>query len=57
MNNLTYDDLSNLVNESYKKNQSIRQTMRETNLPFDEVWDMSGDKDWMDFYEDEDGSH
>jgi hypothetical protein len=53
MNNLTYDDLSNLVNESYKKNQSIRQTMLETDLPFDLVWDMSGYKDWMDFYEDD----
>ena len=53
MNNLTYDELSNRVNESYKKNESIRQTMLETDLPFDLVWDMIGYKDWMDFHEDD----
>ena len=49
----TYDQLSHKVNESYKKNQSVRQTMLETDLPFDLVWDMTGYKDWMDFYEDD----
>ena len=49
----TYDELSRMVHTSYSENQSIRQTMRETNLPFDEVWDMTGYKDWMDFYEDD----
>ena len=50
-NNLTYDELSNLVNEVYKKNGSIRQTMKETGLSFDIVWDMTGHKDYFDFKE------
>ena len=50
-NNLTYDELSNLVNEVYKKNGSIRQTMKETGLPFDIVWDTTGYKDYFDFKE------
>jgi len=51
MNNLTYDELSRLVDKSYKKNESIRQTMRDTELPFDIVWDCLGFKDYFDFEE------
>ena len=50
---LPYDQLSRMVNDTYQKNQSVRQTMLETDLPFDEVWDMTGYKDWMDFHEDD----
>jgi len=46
-----YDELSRIVNEYYKKNGDIRETMKETELPFDIVWDMTGHKDvydWVD---------
>ena len=36
---------------------SYFEILRDTELPFDLVWDMTGHKDWMDFYEDEEGSH
>lgn len=55
--NLPYDELSKIVNESYGINVSVRQVMHETDLPFDVVYEMVGHKDWMDFYEDEEGSH
>ena len=38
---MSYDELSKMVNVSYKK----------TGVPFNEVWDMTGLKDWFDFYE------
>ncbi len=49
----TYDELSKLVNASYAETKDIRETMKQTGLSFDEVWDMTGMKDWMDFMEDE----
>ena len=49
----TYDELSKLVNTSYAKTNDIRETMKQTGLSFDEVWDMTGMKDWMDFMEDD----
>ena len=49
----TYDELSKLVNVSYAKTNDIRETMKQTGLSFDEVWDMTGMKDWMDFMEDD----
>ena len=51
LNNLTYDELVNLVNEIYKKNGSIRETMQETKLPFDIVFEAIGYKDVLDFQE------
>ena len=48
----SYDELSRIVNECYKKNGDIRETMKETDLPFDIVWDCLGFKDYFDFYED-----
>ena len=53
MNN--YDELSVLVNKSYKRTDDIRLTMKELNLPFDDVWDMLGFKDYYDFVETDDG--
>ena len=47
----TYDDWSKTVNDSYRKTGDIRETMKETGLSFDEVWDMTGFKDWFDFVE------
>ena len=49
--NASYDELSRIVNECYKKNNNIRETMKETGLPFDLVWDMTGHKDYFDFKE------
>jgi hypothetical protein len=46
-----YDGMSKRVNESYAETQDIRQTMRETRLPFDFIWEMLGFKDEMDFIE------
>lgn len=49
--NLSQSELSELVNKSYKKTKDIRKTSKETGVPFNEVWDMTGMKDWFDFYE------
>ena len=46
-----YNELSREVIESYKTTLSIRQTMKDTKLSFEEVWDMLGFKDWMDYVE------
>ena len=40
-----YDAISKRVNESYAETQDIRQTMRETRLPFDVVWEMVAFRD------------
>ena len=48
---LSYEELSNLVNESYARTNDIRKTVKETGVPFHEVWDMTGMKDWFDFVE------
>ena len=47
----TYGEWSKVVNETYKTTGDIRETMKETGLSFDEVWDMTGFKDWFDFVE------
>ena len=52
--NLSYGELSEVVNASYAKTNDIRETMKETSLSFDEVWDMAGMKDYFDFYDGED---
>ena len=44
-----YDEIAKLVNESYAETGDIHQTMRETRLPFDVVWEMVGFKDEFDF--------
>ena len=46
-----YDETAKLVNKSYAETGDIRQTMRETRLPFDVVWEMVGFKDEFDFVE------
>jgi hypothetical protein len=47
--NLSYGELSEIVNASYAKTNDIRRTMKETSLSFDEIWDLTGMKDCMDF--------
>lgn len=46
---MTYDELSKVVNESYAKTNDIRETVKETGIPFDWCWDMTGCKDASDF--------
>ena len=50
--NLSYEELSKIVNESYAKTNDIRKTVKETGIPFDLVWDMTGMKDNFDFVAD-----
>ena len=52
MLDLSYDELSKLVNESYLRTGDIRETMKETGRSFDEVWKMVGMKDWFEWVED-----
>ena len=51
INRMSYDELSRVVNESYAKTKDVRKTVKETGIPFDLVWDMTGMKDNFDFYE------
>ena len=51
---MTYDELSKTVNEVYRETEDIRKTIQRTELSFDVVWDMTGMKDWFDFYDGED---
>ena len=46
---LSYDALSQIVNESYRITGNIRRTARETEVPLDFVWEMVGLKDHSDF--------
>ena len=46
-----YDETAKLVNKSYTETGDIHQTMRETRLPFDVVWEMVGFKDEVDWVE------
>ena len=46
-----YDEIARQVNKSYAETGDIRETMRETRLPFDVVWEMVGFKDEMDCME------
>ena len=50
-NNLSYRELSEIVNASYAKTKDIRVTIRETGVSFSEVWEMTGYKDYFDFEE------
>ena len=49
-----YDETAKLVNKSYAETGDIRQTVRETRLPFDVVWEMVGFKDEMDWVDTQD---
>tara|TARA_Y100001934_G_C12187983_1_gene694938 strand:- start:712 stop:882 length:171 start_codon:yes stop_codon:yes gene_type:complete len=53
INRLSYDELSKIVQTSHKKTNNIRETVKETGIPFDLVWDLTGMKDYFDFYEEE----
>ena len=47
-----YDAISKRVNATYADTGDIRETMRETRLPFDIVWEMVGYADYFEFEED-----
>jgi hypothetical protein len=49
-----YDETAKLVNKSYAETGDIRQTVRETRIPVDVVWEMVGFKDEMDWMDTED---
>ena len=49
-----YDETAKLVNKSYAETGDIRETMRETRLPVDVVWECLGFRDYFDFEETED---
>ena len=56
---MTYDELSAIVNKSYRETGDVRKTVKEIQkidrtITFNEVWDMTGLKDWFDFYETDD---
>ena len=53
INRMTYDELSKVVNDSYANTHDIRKTVKETGIPFNLVWDMTGMKDYFDFYDGE----
>ena len=44
-----YDVTAKRVNESYAMTQNIRETMKDTKLPFDCVFEAIGFKDEFDF--------
>ena len=46
---LSYGELSEIVNASYAKTNDIRETMKETGVSFDEVWESMGFEDQMDW--------
>ena len=46
----SYDELCAKVNESYKRTNDVRETVKETGIDFDVVWEMLGFKDYFDFY-------
>ena len=48
---MNYNELSEIVNKSYRETGDVRKTVKETGVSFNEVWDMTGLKDWFDFYE------
>ena len=52
----SYDELSKVVNDAYRKNPDIRiRTLaNELGIPFNVVWECLGFKDWFDFGETED---
>ncbi len=50
-NNLSYKELSDIVNASYARTKDIRKTMKETGVSFSEVWEMTGMKDYFDLEE------
>jgi nitrate/TMAO reductase-like tetraheme cytochrome c subunit len=51
INRMSYEELAKTVNVSYRKTRDIRATIKETGIPFDMVWDMTGTKDYIDFYD------
>ena len=49
----SYDKLCAKVNETYKRTDDVRKTVKETGIDFDVVWEILGFKDSFDFYDTE----
>ena len=49
----SYDELCAKVNETYKRTDDVRKTVKETGIDFDVVWEILGFKDSFDFYDTE----
>ena len=47
----SYDEISEIANESYKRTNDIRETVRETGIHFDVVFEMLGYSDFFEFTE------
>ena len=47
--NLSYDELSLIVNKSFSTTQNILKTVKETEVSFTEVYEILGFKDEDDF--------
>ena len=54
LNQLSYDNLAQIVNKTYRETGDIRATCKKLALPFQIVYEMTGHKDFYDF-EMEDG--
>lgn len=50
--NLSYDELSLIVNKSFSTTQNILKTVKETEVSFTEVYEILGFKDEDDFEDD-----
>jgi|MEHZ01.3.fsa_nt_MEHZ010803463.1_1 hypothetical protein len=46
----SYDELCEKVNETYRRADNVCETVKETGIHFDIVWEMLGLKHWFDFY-------
>ncbi len=51
----SYDELCAKVNDTYKRSNDFRETVKETGIDFDVVREMLGFKDWFDFCETTEG--
>ena len=49
---MIYDELWKIVIQGYLRTDNIRETMKQTGRSFDEVWKMTGMKDWFEWVED-----
>ena len=51
----SYDELCEKVNETYRRADNVCETVKETGIHFDIVWEMLGLKHWFEFLKDRRG--
>jgi len=49
----TYQVICAKGKKTYKRTNDVRDTVKETGIDFDVVWEMLGFKDYFDFYDTE----